>query len=127
MLAEDIRYKLPMEIDAPTERGEIFELGFKIAYPDRLGKTVELNMKGNTYKGTGFIINSKEGAELFAELCSFKYGENFKEKILYMWHHKASSSDPFKPTILIVKPHPHDCMPPTIIQACGSKLHPPKD
>jgi hypothetical protein len=127
MIAEDIRYKLPEEIELPIERGEVFELGLKIAYPDRLGKHVELNMRGSSYKGAGFIINSQEGAELFAELSSYKYGEVFKEKVLDMWNNKASPSDPYKPTILIVKPNLHDSLPPAIVQACGSKMHPPND
>ncbi len=86
------------------DRARVIGLQADLLLPQGPILKVEMNTDcGSPYENLGVLAMSEQGAQIVAAGLGVLYGEKMKQNALKMWSHKVKSSDPRKPTFLLVK------------------------
>jgi len=111
-------------LKAHTDRAVVASLRAELVLPTNKILTVDIDFDSTSgYHNNTMMIMDDFGVEMLATGFETKYGKEHADKIRYAWENKEDSSDPRKPSYMLVqKPIDEDAIP-NVFVTCGKRDH----
>ena len=137
-----------------TDRARLASMQGQLLLPDGSYLPVDMSFDcGSQWENTAMIITSDLGAQLLAAAYTQLYGNEAGRNVIRQWNNKTKSTDPRKPSFLIITPPAIDQekqswksiteldtlssetrslnkrkslslrMPPVVTASCGTRVH----
>jgi len=111
-------------LTAHEDRAVVANLRADLVLPNNKILTVDIDFDSTSgYHNNTMMIMDDFGVEMLAAGFETKYGKEYADKVRQAWINKERSTDPRKPTYMLVQKPTEENEIPRVFVACGRRKH----